>query len=277
MTQRPQGRRAAGWRVVTVFKGARARSGAEIARASARAEPQFRASTPSDWIRSSTSGARGRQHAWPPHAVLDAEPDETLVAVRGSGPTFILAGRRRPVGTHSRDRQAMCPANEHPAAVHLLPASLLTLSVYVLVQPLAHAAPVIVWPENGDTVSHEFTVKISFPEVEFCDVGGCDHYAADLVRLYEASSGVYKKLAQCGSCTECTPCTGDTEAELEAELPPGNYTLQVRTDSYVVEEFSEPIIITVRDDGCECGVNGSSGFNLLWCFGALYLLGRRRR
>lgn len=114
---------------------------------------------------------------------------------------------------------------------------------------------VIVAPEDGAVVPAEFTVKISYGDIEYCDTDGCVYIPAEMVTLNADSSSV----EQCLSCPV-------GEVEFDIMLGPGEHTLDASAAVGTEIVYSEPVKISVEEapttgasDGTGSGTNGSSG------------------
>lgn len=166
----------------------------------------------------------------------------------------------------------------------------------------ARADPVvIVSPQDGAVLPTQFSVKVTYGDVEYCDTDTCADVPANVVYL----------LVDSALTDECDPClTG--EVDFDITLAPGSYELEARASYGSAAEYSGPTKITVEDEpaseasdssasdastisggesdsaegtssdsepmdkaGCTCGMTRMSGANLGWL--VLACLARRRR
>jgi MYXO-CTERM domain-containing protein len=167
------------------------------------------------------------------------------------------------------------------------------LGVYLyvlLVGQAVHAADpvVIVEPKDGDVVPTNFSIKVIYGEVEYCDTGGCILINADTVEVYaEGASGEPIILEQCRPCP-------DGEANLDVVLAPGQYEIWAAAGLNVAIKSSEVTEITVEEgttgtestdadstggpaekDGCACTSAQAPGASIWLAFLALAAFRRR--
>lgn len=122
------------------------------------------------------------------------------------------------------------------------------LAGVLFISSASNADPVvIVSPQNGAVLPTEFSVKVTYGEVEFCDTDGCMDVPANQVLLY----------ADAVLQDECDPCFG-SEAEFAVMLEPGPHTLQAAAGFYATSERSGIVKITVDASATTGAGDGAS-------------------
>ncbi|MDC0717184.1 hypothetical protein [Nannocystis bainbridge] len=170
------------------------------------------------------------------------------------------------------------------------------VGLFVSQEARAEDPVVIVAPQDGAVVPAQFTVKVTYGDIQYCDTDGCFDIPAETVALSADSSTV----EQCLSC----PAGG---VEFDIMLGPGEHTLEASAAVGTVFSYSDPIKVSVEeaaptdasdgmdpgtssgtgdgsgssgtpgdDDGCACGMTGAPSGGLVW-LGISLLLARRRR